>query len=330
MKTLLLKKEDIEKIVSMKDAIDAVEEGYRAFCSGQVIQPEYIAMPFDAPRGELDFKAGYYSGNEIISLKASSGGYINNPSSYGLPAGMNTVLLWDARNCALLCIMEGSYITGYRTGAAGAVSVKYLARKNSEIVTSIGTGNQARNQIRAVSHIIKIKEIHAFDAFADSMEKFKKDIEGELGIPVILEKTSRAAAEKADILITTTRGKGPVIDASWVKPGTHIVAIGTDMRGKQEFDPEIFRGAKIINDSIEQCVKKGETWHPIDKGIIKKEDIYAEIGEIVIGSKQGRTNDEEITIFDSTGMAIQDNMQAYKLYKSALDKGIGTEFEFFK
>lgn len=330
MKTLLLTKEDVEKVVSMKEAIEAVEEGYRAFNSGKVMQPDFIAMPFEAPRGELDFKAGYYSGSEIISLKASSGGYVNNPDEYGLPAGMNTVLLWDARNCALLCIMDGGYITGYRTGAAGAISVKYLARKNAETVTSIGTGNQARNQIRAISKVMKIKEIHAYDAFEASMAKFKEDIEKELSIPVILEKTKQAAVEKADILVTTTRGKGEVVDASWVKPGTHIVAIGTDMKGKQEFDPEVFRGAKIVNDSIAQCIGRGETQHPIEKGIIKKEDIYAEIGEIALGEKSGRTNDEEITIFDSTGMAIQDNMQAYKLYKAAIEKNIGTEFEFFK
>ena len=157
MKTLLLTKEDVEKIVSMEDAIEAVEEGYRAFNSGKVMQPDYIAMPFDAPRGELDFKVGYYSGSEIISLKASSGGYVNNPNEYGLPAGMNTVLLWDARNCALLCIMEGGYITGYRTGAAGAISVKYLARKDAAVVTSVGTGNQARNQIRAISKVMNTR-----------------------------------------------------------------------------------------------------------------------------------------------------------------------------
>ena len=102
------------------------------------------------------------------------------------------------------------------------------------------------------------------------------------------------------------------------------------MKGKQEFDPEIFRGAKVVNDSISQCISRGETQHPIAKGIITKDDIYAEIGEIALGEKAGRTNDEEITIFDSTGMAIQDNMQAYKLYTAAVEKGLGTEFEFFK
>lgn len=330
MKTLLLTKDDVAQVVSMKDAIEAVEEGYKAFNSGNVMQPDFIAMPFEAPRGELDFKAGYYSGSEIISLKASSGGYVNNPDEYGLPAGMNTVLLWDARNCALLCIMEGGYITGYRTGAAGAISVKYLARKDAHIVSSIGTGNQARNQIRAISQVMDIKEIHAFDNYKPSLESFKKDIETELNIPVILEETKQAAVEKADVLVTTTRGKGSVVEASWVKKGTHIVAIGTDMKGKQEFDPEIFRGAKVVNDSISQCISRGETQHPIEKGIITKDDIYAEIGEIALGEKAGRTNDEEITIFDSTGMAIQDNMQAYKLYTAALEKGLGTEFEFFK
>jgi len=243
---------------------------------------------------------------------------------------MNTVLLWDARNTALLCIMEGAYITGYRTGAAGAVSVKYLAREDASVITSIGTGNQARNQVKAISLVRKIKEIHAFDAFEESALKFKADIEGELGIPVIVEKTKKEAVEKADILVTTTRGKGDVIDASWVKEGTHIVAIGTDMVGKQEFDPEIFKVCKTINDSILQCTVKGETQHAINNGILTKDSIYAEIGEIVKGDKAGRESDKEITLFDSTGMAIQDNVQAYAIYKAALEKGIGTEFEFFK
>ncbi len=329
MKTLLLTKEDVAKVANMKDTIAAVENGYKAYCSGKVDQPDYIAMPFDAPRGELDFKAGYNKETEIVSMKASSGGFVNNMAEFGLPAGINTVLLWDARSCALNCIMDGTYITGYRTGAAGAVSVKYLARKNAEVITSIGTGNQARNQIKAISEIIKIKEIHAFDVFEESMLKFKDDIEKDCDIPVIIEKTKQAAVKKADILITTTRGKGDVVDASWVLPGTHIVAIGTDMKGKQEFDPEIFRNAKVVNDSIVQCITKGETQHAISQGIIKKEDIYAEIGELVLG-KPGRTSDEEITIFDSTGMAIQDNVMAQLIYVAAVKMGIGTEFEFFK
>jgi ornithine cyclodeaminase/alanine dehydrogenase len=118
------------------------------------------------------------------------------------------------------------------------------------------------------------------------------------------------------------------VEAGWVKTGTHIVAIGTDQPGKQELDPEIFGNAKIVNDSIEQCTEKGETWHPLNKNIITKEDIHGEIGEILLGKKPGRENDEEITIFDSTGMAIQDNTTSYKIYQNAKENNVGTFFEF--
>lgn len=329
MKTLLLTKDEVGRLISVRDAIEAVEDGYRAFNSGSILQPDYIAMPFETPRGEMDFKAAYNKDNETVSMKASSGGFANNQSDFGLPSGMNTVLLWDARSCALSCIMDGTYITGYRTGAAGAVSVKYLARKNAEIVTSIGTGNQARNQIKAIREVMSIKEIHAYDEFEESVFKFKEDIERDYSIPVIIEKTKREAVEKADILVTTTRGKGSVVEAAWVKRGTHIVAVGTDMEGKQEFDPKIFSNAKIVNDSIAQCVKKGETQHAIGQGIITQEQIHAEIGEILLGRKAGRENDDEITIFDTTGMAVQDNVTAHRIYGRALENNMGTYFEFF-
>jgi ornithine cyclodeaminase/alanine dehydrogenase len=162
------------------------------------------------------------------------------------------------------------------------------------------------------------------------MLKYKADIEREFGIPVVLAHSAQEAVGQADILITTTRGKGSLVDAAWVKPGTHIVAIGTDVRGKQEFDPAIFRNAKIVNDSIAQCTEKGETWHPLNSNIITKADIHAEIGEILLGKKAGRVNDEEITIFDSTGMAIQDNTTSAKIYRNALENKAGTFFAFFE
>lgn len=330
MKTLLLKKEEVGNLICMREAIATVEEAYKAFNSGQVVQPDYMSIHLPPPRGEIDFKLGYYQGNEIISMKASSGGFPNNPTDYGVPSGMGTILLFDARTCALICVMDGSLITGLRTGACGAVSVKALARKNARKVSSIGTGNQARMQIRALREVMKIEEIHAWDNDPATLKKYKADIEGEFGIPVVMANSKKEAVEQADILITTTRGKGSLVEAAWVRPGTHIVAIGTDQQGKQEFEPEIFRNAKIVNDSMSQCTEKGETWHPLDRNIITKADIHAEIGEILLGKKPGRENDEEITIFDSTGMAIQDNTTATKIYRNAVEKNVGTFFEFIE
>ena len=212
----------------------------------------------------MDFKAGYYRSNEVISLKASSGGFGENPQAFGLPTGMGTILLFDARTCALVCVMDGSLITGLRTGAAGAVSVKALARKDARRITSIGNGNQARMQIRAIAEVQPIEAVHAWDENPEASAQFKADLEGESRIPVRVAGSKREAVEQADILITTTRGKGSLVEAGWVKPGTHIIAIGTDQLGKQELDPEVFRHAKIVNDSIEQCVQKGETWNPLD------------------------------------------------------------------
>lgn len=330
VKTLLLKKEEVRTLISMKEVIGAVEEAYKAFNSDQVVQPGYIGIDLPSPRGEIDFKLGYCRSNEMISMKASSGGFVDNPTAHGVPNGMGTVLLFDARSCALACVMDGSLLTGLRTGAAGAVSVKLLARKNARRIASIGTGNQARMQIRAIREVMTIGEIHAWDSHPDALRKYKADVESEFGIPVVTAGSKKDAVEQADILVTTTRGKGSLVEAGWVRPGTHIVAIGTDQRGKQELDPEIFRNAKIVNDSIEQCIEKGETWHPLDKNVIGRDDIHAEIGEILLERKAGRENDEEVTIFDSTGMAIQDNTTATRIYRKALETGVGTFFEFFQ
>ena len=135
---------------------------------------------------------------------------------------------------------------------------------------------------------------------------------------------------KTRVLITTTRGKGSVVEAGWVQPGTHIVAIGTDAKGKQEFDPEIFRHAKTVVDSVLQCSEKGEIQHALRLNILPKDGIHAEIGEVLLGKKPGRTSDEEITIFDSTGMAIQDNTTSHKIYQNALANNVGTFFEFIE
>ncbi|MCA1367266.1 ornithine cyclodeaminase family protein [Bradyrhizobium sp. BRP14] len=330
MKTLLLKKDEVRRLIGMAEVIGAVEEAYKAFNSDQVEQPDYIGIDLPSPRGEIDFKLGYYKANEVISMKASSGGFIDNPAAHGVPNGMATIFLFDARSGALICVMDGSLILGLRTGASGAVSVKALARKNARKITSIGTGNQARMQIRAINEIMKIEEIHAWDNNPETLSKYKTDIESEFGVPVIMANSKKEAVEQADILITTTRGKGSLVEADWVKPGTHIVAIGTDQRGKQELDPELFRNAKIIVDSISQCTEKGETWHPLNENIITKDDIDGEIGEVLLGRKPGRESDDEITIFDSTGMAIQDNTTASKIYQNAIANTVGTFFQFFE
>ena len=160
--TLLLNKSQVGQLLNMKDTIAVVEDGYRAFSGGQVQQPDYMSIHQDAPRGEIDFKAGYCQGNESISIKCSSGAFAENPEKYGVPTGMGTILVFDGRTCALLCAMDGSLITGFRTGAAGAISCRLLARKDAKSAASIGTGNQARNQLRALQLTHPVEEVWAW------------------------------------------------------------------------------------------------------------------------------------------------------------------------
>ena len=329
-RTLLLTKQDVLDLINMPDVIQAVEEAYKAISRGDVVQPDYMTVEQTAPgRGELDIKACYFPGNEGISIKFGGGGYTENPKKYGFPTGFGMVVLFDATTCFPVCVMDSSLITGYRTGAAGAVSVKCMARKDARVVTSIGTGNQARNQIRAISQVMDIQEVYAYDRFPASVEAFKRDMEAEFSIPVHCCATAQEAVSHADVLVTTTRGTGDFIQRDWVKPGTHIAAIGADQQGKKELDARLFKGARVIVDSMPQCVSKGETWNALHEGIITQEEICGELGEVLLGQKVGRASDQEITIFDTTGTAMQDNTTSFAIYHNAVKQGRGQYFDFY-
>jgi ornithine cyclodeaminase/alanine dehydrogenase len=330
METLLLNKEEVGSLIDLDTLLAAVEDGYRSFNSGLAVQPDFMAVTLPGTHKGIDFKGGLDVSSGYMALKSSSGGYDNNPQ-YGLPTGMNTVLLFEAKTSALSCIMDGTWITGCRTGAAGAISVKYLARADAEILCVIGAGNQARRQLRAIMRVRKLAEVRVWDALPAFLNAYVKEMSADTGLKICKCATAEEAVRGADIIVTTTRGRsGPVVKKEWVQPGTHIAAIGADMPGKQELYADVYAGAKVVNDSIDLCVKNGETQNAVKAGIIRPEDIHAEIGEIILGKKPGRESKDEVTIFDTVGMSIQDIVTAVLLYKGALEKGLGTRYAFFE
>lgn len=329
MKTLLLGINDVREALSMDEVILAVEEGYLAYNAGKVQQPDIVSMEMPEYNGETDIKSCYNELNQTISVKIASGFYDNGKKN-DLPTMIGTILLFDGTNGAPLCVMDGSLITGIRTGAAGAVSSRLLARKDSKTVAVFGAGGQARMQIIGLCQVMPIQEVRVYTESGEGLSRYKQDIEENTKARVILCDTPREAMNGADIAISTTPAKKYFVEKSLVKPGMHIVAVGADMAGKNEWDPEIFRGAKIVNDSIAQCVSRGETRNAIVAGVIKESDIYAEIGQLLAGEKPLRESDDEITIFDTTGMGIQDNVTAMKVYETARKKGLGKYFEFIE
>jgi len=218
-----------------------------------------------------------------------------------------------------LAVMDATFLTSLRTGAAGGVAVKHLARGDSRVFGFIGCGKQARYQLLAVIELCKIELIKAYDVNRKAEEKFREfceslDLECELKTP--------SDVCDCDVLITTTPSTKPVVRDEWIKEGTHINAIGADAPGKQELEAEILRRAKIVVDDIHQAVHGGEVNVAISNGIICEKDIYATLGEIVAGLKKGREGNE-ITVFDSTGLAIQDIAVAKIVYEKAVKGSVG-------
>ena len=326
MKTLLLSRSDVRQLLTMRDVISAVKEGYLAFQEGGVQQPDIVSVTADEYNGETDIKTCLNRMNRRISVKTVSGFY-NNGKINDLPTMIGTVQLFDATDGSLLCVMDGSLITGIRTGAAGAVSCEYLAREDAATVCVIGCGGQARMQVYGLCHVRNIKSVRVYSPHTAGLTDFKTDVERETGAVVTVCDSAESALRGADVVITATPSKEFLVPFGTVSEGTHIVAVGADMPGKNELDPRLFRGAKIVCDSIAQCVSRGETRNALQAGVITEGDIYAEIGEIVAGSKAGRTGDE-ITIFDTTGMAVQDNVVAATVYELASARGLGKYFEF--
>ena len=339
MKTLLLSKYDVQASVTMDDVIEAVEKAYRAFQNGSVDQPPIQTMGMPEYNAESDVKSCYNRDNSCFSIKTVGlfQDNIKGPHEYPakdggkLPNMMGNVILGDGKTGATLAIMDASLITGIRTGAAGAVSCKYMAREDAHVIGIFGMGAQARMQVFAAAKVRDITEVRAYDKFANEAmaSSYKADVEKETGAKVIICDSVEEAAKGADILICPTPSREAYLKPEYVKPGMHIVEVGVDIESKAEVYPEVFAMAdKVVCDSVAQCITRGDTRNAIVSGKFKQEDIYAEIGELVLGAKSGRDSAEEITLFDTTGMGIQDNTTAEAVFKSAKEKGLGMWFEF--
>ena len=325
MRVLLIPRKDVEGIVSMKEVVEVVEEAFKAKGLGEVVMPPKVYVNF--PKGDFRVMPCYipslgYGGVKIVNV------HPENPEKYGLPTVMAVILLLDPETGKPVAIMDGTWMTDMRTGAAGGVAAKYLARPDSRTVGIVGAGRQARTQLMALREVLEeIEEVRVTDIRKDVREKYAEEMSEKLGLNVKAVDSVRETVEGADIVVTVTPVRKPIVKNEWIRPGVHINAIGADAPGKEELDPEILKRAKIVVDDFEQACHSGEVNVPLTKGIISKEDIYAELGEIIVGKKPGRLSDDEITIFDSTGLAIQDLATATLVYKKAKASNLGFEVE---
>ncbi|MCS7144155.1 MAG: alanine dehydrogenase [Archaeoglobaceae archaeon] len=315
METLILSADEVKRLITMKEAISAVEEAFKDHALSKAIMPPKIYLNFD--QGDLRAMPAFIMGYAGVKWVNS---HPKNPEK-GLPSVMAILTLNDPSTGFPLAVMDATFLTSLRTGAAGGVAIKYLARKDSRIFGFVGCGRQARFQLLAIKELCKIELLKAFDVSKKAEEDFKKFCESQ-GVKCELRALKEVC--NCDVLVTTTPATKPVVKDEWIKEGTHINAIGADAPGKQELEIETMLRAKIVVDDLHQALHGGEVNVAVSKGLISEKEIYASLGEIVAGKKKGREGNE-ITIFDSTGLAIQDLAVAKIVYDKAIKSNVGNK-----
>ena len=324
--TLLVRRSDVEELLSLPDCIDAVEEVLRLQGQGKIPRSEILAVK--TPNGGLHVKATLLPRGQSYIVAKLNTNFPGNRTRSRLPTIQGLIAVYDAENGRTLAVLDSVEITIKRTAAASAVAAKYLARKDSSVATICGCGEQGRAQLRAIQSVVPLKKIYAFDLNEHTMTELANQLSAELKIDIEPTRDLPSAIQKSDVCVTCTTASEFFVRKEDVAPGTFIAAVGADDAYKQEIDPALIASAKVVADSLNQSCAIGDTHHAIAKGLMRKEDVYAELGEIVAGKKSGRTTDDEIIIFDSTGVAMEDAVAAAAVYEKARASNIGTYFEF--
>lgn len=291
--------------VTPERAVAVIREAFRADGEGRTRVPPVINLEIPAHRGEFHIKTAHIEGVPHVAVKVASGFY-DNPAR-GLPSGSGLMALFDAATgCPAALLLDNGFLTDIRTGAAGAVAADLLARAQICTVGVIGSGVQARHQVRCLRAVRAFDRVVAWSPHAGRLEAYCRDLREE-GLDASPASQPEAVCAAADILITTTPSRAALVEAQWLRKGMHVTAVGADAPGKQELAPGCLDGADlVVVDRFAQCSAFGELHHALAAALLTRNDVHAELGAIVAGRKQGRTSEQEITIADLTGVGFQD------------------------
>jgi len=318
MKLRILSEADVRAAIDMRQAIEAMREAFGQLAAGQATVP--LRTPVETEKGLTLFMPAYLRGTGDLGAKIVSV-YPDNPA-LGLPTITAVVIVLDGQTGQPLALMDGTYLTALRTGAASGLATELLARRDAQVVAVFGAGVQARTQLEAVRAVRPIREVRIVSRTRASAERFAAELEG---VTVRAMDDRRAAVQGADVIIAATTSATPVFDGGDVAPGTHVNGIGSYTPEMQEVDATLVQRAKVVVDSREAALAEaGDLIIPLRQGLIAEDHIHAELGEIVNGTKPGRVADAEITFFKSVGIAVQDVVTARWVLQAAEAKGLGT------
>ena len=323
---LLITPREVRGLLTIDECIAAVERVFRLCGEGRAVPTEIVSIHM--PHGSFHVKTGLLDfGRQYFAAKVN-GNFPDNGSRFGLPTIQGVLVLCDVDKGYPLAVMDSREITSLRTGAATAIAAKRLARRDSRTVTICGCGVQGRVQVEALARVCRLQTVLAYDQNGEQALRFAREVTQDLAVTVRAVTDLSVAARQSDICVTCTTSRQPLLCSDDIAPGTFIAAVGADNPEKQELHPDLMAKNKIVTDVIEQCAVMGDLHHALEAGVVTRSDVYAELGEVVAGKKLGRESDEEIIIFDSTGMALQDVSAAAIVYEKAERQGSGTRFSF--
>lgn len=324
-KTLILGRNEMIGLLSPGEYNDCVEQAYRMHGEGRYYMDPKGHIVLDRFAGEWEAMPSYIEEPHAAACKWVSIRE-QNRERYNLPTVFSILIYTDPETGFPLAIVDGSYHTVMRTGSAAAVSAKWLARKDSTRLAIVGAGHMAEGALATCNEVFAWKDVRVWSRSRATLDDFVKTQQPKYGGFEIAPSTDlESVVRGADVVVTVTPARGPIVKAEWISPGTHIAAVGADKKGDQELEGSLLTRARIFVDDIRQCRTDGEINVPLSGGLITEDDIAGEIGEVITGRKKGRTSDEEITIFDSTGIALQDSATVPLEFKRAMEKGVGIE-----
>lgn len=311
---LVLSDQDIAKLLTMEEAIEAVEGAFAQLRRGRVVMPTRSTIMLPKYNGSISFMPSYLEESGAQATKIISI-YPDNPKR-GLPTTAAWIVVNNPETGQIEAFMDGTYLTGVRTGAVSGVAAKYLAPREAKVAAVFGAGVQARNQAWAAATVRKLDEIRVYDPFKSAVDRFAADMEAKLGIPIVKAASGEEACKGADIVLTATTSKTPVVKRSWLGDKVHVSAIGAFYPDWRELETGIIADAKVVIDEWEAIkLESGDILIPIQEGAINESHVYAELGELVTGEKKGRSPGDGLTVFKSVGIAIQDSSVANLVLK---------------
>lgn len=319
--TLMLSRSEVAELLTLEGYIAAVERVFQLYGEGKTQPPGILGV--QAHDGGFHIKAGLLDLDRSFFAAKINANFPQNANRFGLPLIQGVILLADAQNGYPMAIMDSMEITIRRTGAATAVAAKHLARRDSKSILICGCGNQGRVSLQALAKFFSLEHVFAYDTDHAQAQRFANQLSVQLQIPVEITSDLRAAMKRSDVCVTCTPSTQFFLKHDYVQPGTFIAAVGADSETKQELEPGLLAGNKTVVDVVDQCASIGELHHAIASGLMTKDEVHAELGAVVAGKKPGRTSADEIIVFDSTGMALQDVITAATVYTNAINKGVG-------